>query len=235
MAMGAMPAALSFSQAARNAGQVRGRGADARLLVEVPPEEEAYVVVGVGHAVLPAVERHEVDRGRAELAPDALREERADILQQAQLHELAHPRASEPEHHIGRRARQPVADRFLVALVIEDVEPNLDVGVGGLEAIDGPLPRGARRRIRRIGVDHQARGCAPVRGGREQDCGNRRHHDFQGAKSPMIAQSMGSTGRGHGTMGNPTTIYSSICGGSGVRLVGIGHRRLVSISVDEIC
>ena len=92
----------------------------------------------------------------------------AEILEQAGRHELPHPVAGEPEHDVGRRARQPAADRFLVALVVVDVELDPEVGILALEAIDDRLPRGSRRRVGIVRIDdEQARAGGRVADGEQ--------------------------------------------------------------------
>ena len=74
----------------------------------------------------------------------------------------------EPEHDVGRRAGQPVADRLLVALVVVDVELDLEVGILALEALDHRLPRRARGRVGVVGIDdEQGREGAPVDSGEQ--------------------------------------------------------------------
>ena len=116
---------------------------------------EPDLVIRVGNAILPAAMADELECRRMDAGPRLRRVEITQVRKKTRRRELAHPMPREPEHHVGRRASEPVPDRLLVTLVVVDVEFDPDVGVFAPEVVDGGFPCSAWRGVGAVRVDHE--------------------------------------------------------------------------------
>ena len=135
---------------------------DARRLVGVAVEVDAPLVIGVGHAPLLAVDGHR-RLGRGQRIAQAVGfPDIRHVLELAGVDEGRHPVAGIPVRQIRRVGGQEVADRGLVAFMVEVVDLHVDIGVRGLEIGDQRLDRGQRNRVV-VGVVFQHALFAPSR------------------------------------------------------------------------